>query len=150
MDTDSNSQHTLIYAYATTVPISPEVDAHLAIHTEHGIMQFDLANDSPTSTSSVSSASSSSPSPTSTLHHALPVYDVPLSHYQRYIVVHAVFCALGFLVVLPAGILSARYLRTFTDTWFQSHWIIQFVIGVYCFYPMLCRFHCTQNQPGPL
>jgi hypothetical protein len=55
--------------------------------------------------------------------------DIPLSYYQKLIVAHAVFCVLGFLLLLPAGVLLARYLRTFSPRWYTGHWIAQFGIG---------------------
>jgi hypothetical protein len=133
----------VIYAYGTEVPSSSEVDANLIIHAEHGVIQLNLAKDPSMSTSLArptpsgdlaknpsTSTSLTSPShSSSTSHHAFPVIDIPLQRYQRYIVVHAVFCTLGFLVFLPTGVISARYLRTFTPTWFQGHWIVQFVVG---------------------
>lgn len=128
---DGNTEPRVIYAYGTEVPSSSAVDALLVMHIEYGVMEFNLALDpspsiplssSPTSTSSASSRPSSSPS-----HHA--VNDIPLLRYQRYIIVHAVFCVIGFLILLPAGVLLARFLRTFTPAWFQGHWIVQFVIA---------------------
>ena len=35
---------------------------------------------------------------------------------------------ISFLVLLPAGALLARWLRTFSHHWFKGHWIIQFYI----------------------
>jgi len=46
--------------------------------------------------------------------------------YQKLIVGHGILCAVGFLFFLPAGALLARYLRTFSPTWFRGHWIAQF------------------------
>jgi hypothetical protein len=136
----------VIYAYGHEVPSSSAVDAHLVMHTDHGFMQFRFAKDPTTSTFVASSASSPSstsapslPPPNRPPHHAPPVTDIPLLRFQRYIVVHAVFCTLGFLVLLPAGVFLARYLRTFTPTWFQGHWIIQFAIGVSDYFYLLCR-----------
>jgi len=42
---------------------------------------------------------------------------------------HAVLCSVGFLILLPLGTLIARYLRTFTRSWFWPHAIIQFLIA---------------------
>jgi hypothetical protein len=146
----------VIYAYSTEVPSSSAVDAHLVRHVDHGVMQFNLAKDTPSSTSSSTaltspSTSLASPSPSNSLpHHALPVNDIPLLRYQRYIVVHAVFCTLGFLIFLPAGVLFARYLRTFTPIWFQGHWIVQFVFGVSRYFSPVLFSHYICTQLGPL
>lgn len=47
------------------------------------------------------------------------------------IIAHAIFCAIGFLLFLPAGALLARYLRTFIPgpVWFKGHAIFQFFIA---------------------
>jgi len=42
---------------------------------------------------------------------------------------HAILSSVGFLIVLPLGALIARYLRTFTKSWFYAHAIIQFFIA---------------------
>lgn len=43
---------------------------------------------------------------------------------------HAILSGIGFLIVLPAGALFARYARIFTKSWFRTHWIIQAGIGI--------------------
>ncbi len=45
------------------------------------------------------------------------------------IVAHAILCTIGFLILLPAGALLARYARTFTGGWFKGHWVFQLAIG---------------------
>jgi len=42
---------------------------------------------------------------------------------------HGILCATGFLVILPIGVLVARYTRTLPYKWFYAHWIIQLVIA---------------------
>ncbi|KAJ7189428.1 hypothetical protein GGX14DRAFT_529703 [Mycena pura] len=42
---------------------------------------------------------------------------------------HGIILAVGFLVLLPIGVLIARYTRTFTPHWFWSHAFIQLVIS---------------------
>jgi len=140
----------VIYAYGTEVPSSSAVDADLAIHAERGVMQFNFAESPPTSTSLASLAPSHSSSHPS--HHAFPVDDIPLLPYQRYIFVHAAFCILGFLVFLPAGVLLARYLRTFSPAWFQGHWVVQFAIGMAHSSSPLCCPHgaCIQRDLSSL
>lgn len=46
---------------------------------------------------------------------------VPLNNYERLIVLHALSMSFGFLVLLPAGALLARYARPFTTMWFKIH-----------------------------
>jgi len=42
---------------------------------------------------------------------------------------HAIVCTVGFLILLPLGVLLARYARTFTRRWFWGHAVMQFVIS---------------------
>ncbi|KAJ7099946.1 hypothetical protein B0H15DRAFT_502847 [Mycena belliarum] len=42
---------------------------------------------------------------------------------------HAIVCTVGFLILLPLGVLLARYARTFTRTWFWGHATMQLVIS---------------------
>ncbi|KII84247.1 hypothetical protein PLICRDRAFT_179510 [Plicaturopsis crispa FD-325 SS-3] len=42
---------------------------------------------------------------------------------------HALLSSIGFLILLPLGVLVTRYLRTFTARWWFGHWIIQFLIS---------------------
>jgi len=42
---------------------------------------------------------------------------------------HGLLAGLSFMVILPIGILVARYLRTFTNRWYHAHWIINLALG---------------------
>ncbi|PFH48966.1 hypothetical protein AMATHDRAFT_64230 [Amanita thiersii Skay4041] len=42
---------------------------------------------------------------------------------------HALLCSIGFLVLLPVGVLLARYARTFTNKWWYVHFVVQLVIA---------------------
>lgn len=59
-------------------------------------------------------------------------FSAPLLPFEKYIVAHALISMLGFLVFLPLGALTARWVRTFSPVWFTLHWIIQFGIGSSC------------------
>lgn len=48
---------------------------------------------------------------------------------QTVVAAHGIICVLSFLVVMPVGVLIARYMRTYTDVWFVSHKYIQLVIA---------------------
>ncbi|KAJ7731533.1 hypothetical protein B0H16DRAFT_1733277 [Mycena metata] len=50
----------------------------------------------------------------------------PTPHFQTLLIAHALFCVFGFAIFLPAGVLLARYLRTFRPWWYTGHWIAQF------------------------
>ena len=42
---------------------------------------------------------------------------------------HAILCVVGFLAILPAGALFARYLRTVSPQWFKGHMTSQVFLG---------------------
>ncbi|KAJ6595145.1 hypothetical protein DFH09DRAFT_1305825 [Mycena vulgaris] len=49
----------------------------------------------------------------------------PTLHYQSLVIGHALLCVLGFAVLLPAGAILARYMRTFRPWWYTAHWVAQ-------------------------
>ncbi|KAF8068669.1 eukaryotic cytochrome b561-domain-containing protein [Lyophyllum atratum] len=53
----------------------------------------------------------------------------PLTPLEEKAKTHAILCTTGFLVLLPIGVLVARFTRTFTKRWWTAHWIIQLVIS---------------------
>jgi len=62
--------------------------------------------------------------------HMEATIDLPLSPFEKKIRNHALLCSIGFLVLLPVGVLIARYTRTFTNRWLYPHWFFQlFVAG---------------------
>ncbi|KAJ6557874.1 hypothetical protein B0H19DRAFT_1028419 [Mycena capillaripes] len=54
---------------------------------------------------------------------------IPLSPIEIKARNHAILCTVGFLILLPLGVLLARYARTFTNTWFWGHAVMQLVIS---------------------
>ncbi|TFK44663.1 hypothetical protein BDQ12DRAFT_695097 [Crucibulum laeve] len=123
---NSDTKQFVIYAFSTQSPGSSAKDAPLVQHVDFGTTQLDL-------TKVISSTSGSSPNSTAgspTSDDTSGVDDtLPLLPYQRVIIAHAIFCVVGFLLLLPVGALLARYLRTFTPVWFKGHWIIQFALA---------------------
>jgi len=53
----------------------------------------------------------------------------PLSPLEQTAKTHAILCSIGFLILLPIGVLVARFSRTFTPRWFYAHGLIQLVIS---------------------
>lgn len=47
--------------------------------------------------------------------------DNPLRKNEKIIIAHGVIASLGFLVLLPAGSLVARWARALTPKWFKAH-----------------------------
>lgn len=112
-----------------TNPGSSAVDALLVEHFDYGLIKLDLSK--PLSMDGNGTSEGPASNPTS---------DTPLLPYQKTIIAHAVFCALGFLFFLPAGALLARYMRTFVPgpIWFRTHAVLQFAIGENVLYHNLC------------
>ncbi|KAI0067008.1 hypothetical protein BV25DRAFT_1795970 [Artomyces pyxidatus] len=54
---------------------------------------------------------------------------IPLSPLETKIRTHALLVSIGFLIFLPLGTLTARYLRTYTNRWWFGHSTINFVIS---------------------
>ncbi|KAL0563782.1 AdoMet-homocysteine methyltransferase, partial [Marasmius crinis-equi] len=109
---DDKTAQNLVWAFGTTNPGSSDPKASLQQHANMGATRLDLSK-TPGSPSNDGSGN----------------VELPLLPYQRLIVAHAIFCTLGFLLVLPVGVLLARYLRTFSDVWFKGHWIIQWPLA---------------------
>ncbi|KAL9711829.1 AdoMet-homocysteine methyltransferase [Leucoagaricus gongylophorus] len=103
----------IVFALGSRNPGSAAVDAALQQHIETGRGRLDL-------TRQFSAQSGNSQG---------AINQLPLLPYQRLVVAHGIFCTVGFLVFLPAGALIARYLRTFTPTWYTGHWISQLVLA---------------------
>ncbi|KAJ6456390.1 hypothetical protein C8R45DRAFT_1186522 [Mycena sanguinolenta] len=118
---NSDTTQSLIYAFGTTNPGSKEASASLQVHLDSGRISLDLTKSSST-TSGNSSSTSGSDSGTSSNNG-------PLSPYQRKVLIHAILCVVGFALLLPTGVLLARYLRTFSPSWYTGHWIAQFGIA---------------------
>ncbi|CAK5265808.1 unnamed protein product [Mycena citricolor] len=138
---DGNTKPPLIFAFGATNPGSSAKDATLIFHKDYGQFSLDLTKSlsasaatsvtaAPVASKSASSqSSSSSGSSTSSADTGGATDGIPLTPYQRLIVAHAIFCVIGFALLLPSGVLVARYLRTSTPAWYTGHWIAQFGIA---------------------
>ncbi|KAJ7800577.1 hypothetical protein B0H14DRAFT_2898843 [Mycena olivaceomarginata] len=114
---NSDTEQSIIFAFGTTNPGSSDESATLQQHLDSGVTSLDLTK--PFSASSTPSGSDFGSSSSAD----------PWTHYRRMVVAHAVLSVVGFALLLPCGILLARYLRTFTPTWYTGHWIAQFGIA---------------------
>ena len=126
---DSEQMQNIIWAFGTTNPGSDAVDAQLVQHILSGTLTLDLTkplssstmNGTTSGSNGTASIPESGQGPSATSGHI----SIPLMAYEKLIIAHAFFCSIGFLVMLPIGAISARYLRTFTGKWFKIHWIAQ-------------------------
>lgn len=116
MQAIADEHQDIIWAFGRNRPDSSKTDAHVPIHVKHGHATLNLNR-------------TFSP-PEDVVEPVDPPFGYPpLQPYQRTIVAHAVFSMAGYLVMLPAGALVARYMRTFSASWVSFHWIIQGVFG---------------------
>jgi len=131
-DPDTQTKQTLIWGVGMENPDSTDPDARITVHDagQNGIVRLDI-------TTAISDGSSSGGSGNNGTSSGGTIDDIPtqtgslppLTNPQKLIIAHAILFALGFLLLLPAGALFARLLRTTTPHWFQGHWIIQFGLG---------------------
>lgn len=117
---NSDTNQNVIYAFGSQNPGSKDAGATLIEHIEHETGVLDLTK--PLSSGSNSSGSNSTGTGSSSGSDSAR----SLTNTEKMIVAHGIICVVGFLLFLPAGALLARYLRTFTPTWFTGHWIVQF------------------------
>ena len=122
MQSDGSTGANLIWAFGTTNPNSNAADATLEQHIESAATTLDLSQ--PISSGNGTADPASDPNASS------GASSQPLLPFQKMIVAHALLCTIGFLILLPAGALLARYARTFTSGWFQGHWVFQFGLGM--------------------
>ncbi|KAF9458222.1 hypothetical protein BDZ94DRAFT_1284930 [Collybia nuda] len=59
----------------------------------------------------------------------MSVFIPPLNDLEKQAKTHAILMTTGFLILLPLGVLGARYARTYNDRWFTAHWFIQLVVS---------------------
>lgn len=110
----------------------PDPSTTIEQHLDAGQFSLDLTKsiDSPSTTSSTPSLSSTistsptrSPTPQPSLHKEGPFRDPILG-------AHIVLSFIGFMVLLPAAALIARWGRTRSAVWFKAHWLITVVFGI--------------------
>lgn len=134
-DPDTQTKQTLIWGVGMENPGSTDPDAVIAVHGpgQNGIITLDIStpitvdggSSSGNGSGNNGTSSGGSIDDLPTQSGSLPT----LTYAQKLIIAHAILFTLGFLLLLPAGALFARLLRTTTPNWFQGHWIIQFGLG---------------------
>jgi len=108
----------LVFAFSSVPPRGNGPRAHLSFHQHASYMHLNLTKEFDVSS-----------------HVVVPppsMHDVEGQNYsttERLILLHAFFVSFGFLVLLPAGSLFARYARAFIPDWFKYHWKTNFMIA---------------------
>lgn len=119
----------IIWAFSDTNPNSADAGASIVQHLNSGPVKLNLGNTlaassrDPTNPISTLSGSGSTPAPTTG-----GSVSTPLLNYQKMLVAHGILCVIGFLGILPAGALLARYMRTYSSAWFKGHHLLQLFI----------------------
>lgn len=116
----------LIWAFGTTKPAEP-ADSTLLQHIQSGTFTLDLTKTLPGGGAAGGgigglNGTSAIPLPKGSI-------SIPFLPYQKLIIAHAAIVSLGFLILLPSGVLLARLTRTYNNKWFKGHWILQFGLG---------------------
>ncbi|KAI0821668.1 hypothetical protein BC628DRAFT_1329028 [Trametes gibbosa] len=119
-DSSSSTAQTIIWAFGNVKPENSAEDAVLLQHLESNPIRIDMSQS--VAADSVAHLASPATDPNAVTGGKV---DTPLQPFQKKIVAHALLCTIGFLILLPAGALLARYSRTFTNTWFTGHWVFQ-------------------------
>lgn len=113
---NGDTTQSIIWAFSSTNPGDTSSSASLQEHDAFGTFSLDLTK---ALSSGITDPASSGSGSSST----------PLLGFQKLVIAHAVLLGVAFLILLPAGALLARWLRTFTPHWFKGHWIIQFYLA---------------------
>ncbi|KAJ7115063.1 hypothetical protein C8R43DRAFT_902864 [Mycena crocata] len=73
---------------------------------------------------------------------------LPLSPLESKARIHAHVAFFAYLVAMPLGIFIARYLRTFTNSWFWPHAIVNFVLTGPLVFTGFALGYQTSSQAG--
>ncbi|KAG6840707.1 hypothetical protein C0991_004951 [Blastosporella zonata] len=134
----SNPTERLIWAYGKIRPEKPHY-SELTQHYIAGFLRLNLGGTMPEFVPTVEPAppvemkmpqvtDEAAPPVTAV---ATPPASLPKRHSSRIILAHGVLGSIGFLVLLPAGALFARWGRTFTSNWFQVHRIVNMSVAFF-------------------
>ncbi|KAJ7019216.1 hypothetical protein C8F04DRAFT_1214393 [Mycena alexandri] len=115
-------------AFVYTIPVSNFTSIR-PTRTPRQSLIFAFGTQNPGSSDTLTSTSTTSAGGAASTDTGGATDDIPLTPYQRMVVAHAILSVVGFALLLPLGALVARYLRTFSPSWFTVHWIAQFGIS---------------------
>ncbi|KAF8921488.1 hypothetical protein CPB85DRAFT_1428468 [Mucidula mucida] len=102
----------LLWAYSKTRPDSDDPEATILGHYVAGFLNL---NSSDTT--------------------AEPMYMPTASKaaaaaHKRIVIAHGALLSIGFMIVLPAGALIARFARSFTTRWFMVHYYLNYIVAL--------------------
>lgn len=103
-------------------PNDKSIHASLARHQMKGYMAINFKKDFVAPKASTNSHTASKPASASAHEN----YGLDYNRMEKLIILHAFLVSFGFLVLLPAGSLIARYSRVFAPRYFKYHWFTNF------------------------
>lgn len=118
----------LIFAYSPVRPDSDSPHATMARHKEAGYLTLKFSEEEaeipapPTDDAASHKEESDS--------HDEVVGHQESGVHTTTVLLHAFFLSFAFLLLLPTGVITARWARTFTPVWFKVHWIINFPLAM--------------------
>jgi hypothetical protein len=134
-----SSMEELIFAYSPVRPDSDSPHATMARHKEAGYLTLKFSSEEEAKPvahpdeaaahkeeSSVHDDSEASHQDDEEDGHA----HKESSTHTTTVLLHAFFLSFAFLLLLPTGVLTARWARTFTPVWFKVHWTINFPLAM--------------------
>jgi hypothetical protein len=71
-----------------------------------------------------------------------------LTDYDKKVRTHALLMGIAFLVIVPTGVLFARYLRTFTNRWWWAHWLTNFIVAGPLIFASWAEAHKARQLSG--
>ncbi|KAJ2917608.1 hypothetical protein MD484_g2827, partial [Candolleomyces efflorescens] len=130
-------RETLIWALS---PIRPDKapESHLARHFEIGHITMKFKTLEVPEVHTTTSTVAASPSPTAGKPNEDSASRPPSEEdehdhdhggHEKTVHAHAFLLSLGFLFLLPLGILAGRWGRTISPVWFKVHWIINMALA---------------------
>lgn len=128
----SNPTERLIWAYSKRRPDKPHY-SELTQHYSAGFLRLNLGGTMPDFVPTVEPAPHEDEEvPELSEIDATIVFGQhgPFQRHERIIVAHGVIASMGFLLLLPAGSIGARWGRTLTPKWFKIHQTINMSIAL--------------------
>ncbi|KAH6918954.1 hypothetical protein BKA70DRAFT_35259 [Coprinopsis sp. MPI-PUGE-AT-0042] len=123
-----SSKEDLIFAYSPVRPESDSPHAMMARHKEAGYITLEFSEEEKEEKHETPAASHPADKVPSSSHKEGGHKDS--STHTTVVLLHAFFLSFAFLGLLPTGVITARWARTFTPVWFKVHWIVNYPLAM--------------------
>ncbi|KAF9050674.1 CBD9-like protein [Hymenopellis radicata] len=108
---DAYNTSRLLWAYSKTRPDSDDPEATILGHYVAGFLNLNFSD-------------------TTAEPMYMPTTSKAAASHKRIVIAHGALLSIGFLIVLPAGALVARFARSFTTRWFMVHYCLNYIIAL--------------------